>query len=175
VSLKAFIQTFLGVTRYYEWTVARSTLAPDGVPVDVMLVNGEFPGPLIEANWGDWQAQHCTKGHLILTDDAGSKLTYTTRSKDPRKVPQYTGTVRQSLLATYVLQAYYPPVERWLIPEQAYISSVPLGQMVYQLLASVRSYRGAISHIGGKLANMARHGGIATIPLSIVVEPRVLL
>jgi hypothetical protein len=56
VSLKAFIQTFSGVTRYYEWTVARSTLAPDGVPVDVMLVNGEFPGPLIEANWGDWQA-----------------------------------------------------------------------------------------------------------------------
>ena len=43
-----------GVTRYYDWTVARSSLAPDGVPVDVMLVNGEFPGPLIEANWGDW-------------------------------------------------------------------------------------------------------------------------
>ena len=67
------------------------------------------------------------------------------------------------------------PVERWLIPEQAYISSVPLGQMVYQLLASVRLHQGAISRIGGKLANMARHGGIATIPLSIVVEPRVLL
>ena len=53
---KLFIQTFSGVTRYYEWTVTRSTLAPDGVPVDVMLVNGGFPGPLIEANWGDWQA-----------------------------------------------------------------------------------------------------------------------
>jgi hypothetical protein len=58
VLLNAFIQTLSGVTRYYEWTIARSTLAPDGVLVGVMLVNGEFPGPLIEANWGDWQAQH---------------------------------------------------------------------------------------------------------------------
>jgi hypothetical protein len=59
--LEAFIQIFSGVTRYYEWTIARSTLAPDGVPVNVMLVNGEFPGPMIEANWGDWQARHCTR------------------------------------------------------------------------------------------------------------------
>jgi FtsP/CotA-like multicopper oxidase with cupredoxin domain len=27
-----------GVTRNYDW----------------MLVNGQFPGPLVEANWGDW-------------------------------------------------------------------------------------------------------------------------
>jgi hypothetical protein len=66
------------------------------------------------------------------------------------------------------------PVERRLIPEQAYISSVPLGRMVYQLLVSVRSYPGAISRIDGKRTNMARHGGIVTIPLSIAVEPRVL-
>jgi hypothetical protein len=53
---KLSFRPLAGVTRYYDWTVSRSTLAPDGVPVDVMLVNGEFPGPLIEANWGDWQA-----------------------------------------------------------------------------------------------------------------------
>ena len=26
---------------------------PDGVAEDVIIVNGEFPGPIIEANWGD--------------------------------------------------------------------------------------------------------------------------
>jgi FtsP/CotA-like multicopper oxidase with cupredoxin domain len=41
------------VTRSYDFTITRSTLAPDGVPFPVMIVNGEFPGPLIEANWGD--------------------------------------------------------------------------------------------------------------------------
>lgn len=28
-------------------------MAPDGYKKDVLLVNGQFPGPLIEANWGD--------------------------------------------------------------------------------------------------------------------------
>ncbi|KAJ4298794.1 hypothetical protein N0V88_003827 [Collariella sp. IMI 366227] len=43
-----------GVTRYYELTVSRGVIAPDGYERDVLLVNGAFPGPLIEANWGDW-------------------------------------------------------------------------------------------------------------------------
>ncbi|EXJ64532.1 hypothetical protein A1O7_00868 [Cladophialophora yegresii CBS 114405] len=43
-----------GVTRYYDFTVARNTLAPDGVQQAVIVVNGQYPGPLIEANWGDW-------------------------------------------------------------------------------------------------------------------------
>lgn len=42
-----------GVVRNYNFTIARSTLAPDGVPRSVMLINGQFPGPTIEANWGD--------------------------------------------------------------------------------------------------------------------------
>ena len=29
-------------------------LAPDGVAKDMIVVNGQFPGPTIEANWGDW-------------------------------------------------------------------------------------------------------------------------
>ncbi|KAL2129208.1 hypothetical protein VTI74DRAFT_8087 [Chaetomium olivicolor] len=43
-----------GVTRYYEFTVSRGVIAPDGYEREVLLVNGAFPGPLIEANWGDW-------------------------------------------------------------------------------------------------------------------------
>lgn len=42
-----------GVVRYYNFTIARSTLSPDGVPRSLILVNGQFPGPTIEANWGD--------------------------------------------------------------------------------------------------------------------------
>lgn len=28
-------------------------MSPDGYTKDVLLVNGQFPGPLVEANWGD--------------------------------------------------------------------------------------------------------------------------
>ncbi|EXJ85419.1 hypothetical protein A1O1_05783 [Capronia coronata CBS 617.96] len=43
-----------GATRYYNFTISRATLAPDGVQVPTIVVNGQYPGPLIEANWGDW-------------------------------------------------------------------------------------------------------------------------
>ncbi|TEA17091.1 oxidoreductase ptaK [Colletotrichum sidae] len=42
-----------GVVRRYEWTVERKYAAPDGFEQELLLVNGQFPGPLIEANWGD--------------------------------------------------------------------------------------------------------------------------
>ncbi|KAH8594192.1 extracellular dihydrogeodin oxidase/laccase-like protein [Bisporella sp. PMI_857] len=42
-----------GVTRRYDWTIKRGYLAPDGVNKSMVLINGQFPGPLIEANWGD--------------------------------------------------------------------------------------------------------------------------
>ncbi|WYZ39515.1 hypothetical protein EsH8_III_001429 [Colletotrichum jinshuiense] len=43
-----------GVVRKYDFTVSRGTIAPDGYERKVLLVNGAFPGPTIEANWGDW-------------------------------------------------------------------------------------------------------------------------
>lgn len=42
-----------GVVRSYDFTIARSRLAPDGVERDVLVVNSAFPGPTIEADWGD--------------------------------------------------------------------------------------------------------------------------
>ena len=42
-----------GVIRPYHFTISRGHLAPDGYEREVLLVNGGFPGPLIEANWGD--------------------------------------------------------------------------------------------------------------------------
>jgi hypothetical protein len=43
-----------GVTRYYDFTVSYQKIAPDGVVRNGLVINGGFPGPLIEANWGDW-------------------------------------------------------------------------------------------------------------------------
>lgn len=43
-----------GVTRHYQFALSRAQLAPDGYQKNVILVNGQFPGPMIEANWGDY-------------------------------------------------------------------------------------------------------------------------
>ena len=43
-----------GVTRHYQFAISRDQKSPDGYLKDVILVNGQFPGPLIEANWGDY-------------------------------------------------------------------------------------------------------------------------
>ncbi|KAF2744007.1 multicopper oxidase [Sporormia fimetaria CBS 119925] len=37
----------------YDFEISRKTLAPDGVPKDVIAINGQFPGPTITADWGD--------------------------------------------------------------------------------------------------------------------------
>ncbi|KZF20183.1 multicopper oxidase [Xylona heveae TC161] len=42
-----------GITRYYNLTVSRGVLAPDGFEKSGIYINGQFPGPAIEANWGD--------------------------------------------------------------------------------------------------------------------------
>lgn len=38
----------------YVFNVTRQVLSPDGYQSSMIVVNGAFPGPLIEANWGDW-------------------------------------------------------------------------------------------------------------------------
>ncbi|KAK6529361.1 hypothetical protein TWF281_008538 [Arthrobotrys megalospora] len=42
-----------GVVRKYEFTITNGEIAPDGYAVSKMLVNGQYPGPKIEGNWGD--------------------------------------------------------------------------------------------------------------------------
>ncbi|KIW09612.1 uncharacterized protein PV09_00480 [Verruconis gallopava] len=43
-----------GVTRKYSFDVNYATIAPDGVSRQSILINGQFPGPTIVANYGDW-------------------------------------------------------------------------------------------------------------------------
>ncbi|MDT9071480.1 hypothetical protein, partial [Escherichia coli] len=38
-----------GDTRYYEFDITRDRISSDGVLRDVILINGQFPRPLIEA------------------------------------------------------------------------------------------------------------------------------
>jgi FtsP/CotA-like multicopper oxidase with cupredoxin domain len=33
-------------------------MAPDGVQRQMLVVNNQYPGPTIEANWGDWIMVH---------------------------------------------------------------------------------------------------------------------
>lgn len=56
-----------GMTRYYSWTVTNTTLSPDGVEIPMIVVNGQFPGPLIEANWGDWIQVEVINGMSTLS------------------------------------------------------------------------------------------------------------
>jgi FtsP/CotA-like multicopper oxidase with cupredoxin domain len=37
----------------YNLDIGHENLAPDGVPKRMMVVNGQYPGPTIEADWGD--------------------------------------------------------------------------------------------------------------------------
>lgn len=43
--------THHSVIRTYDFTVKRGKKSPDGYQKDVLIINGQFPGPLIEANW----------------------------------------------------------------------------------------------------------------------------
>jgi FtsP/CotA-like multicopper oxidase with cupredoxin domain len=44
----------------YYFTVAYTRGAPDGVPTDILAVNGSFPGPAIRCNLGDTLHVHVT-------------------------------------------------------------------------------------------------------------------
>jgi FtsP/CotA-like multicopper oxidase with cupredoxin domain len=43
-----------GMTRSYDFTISKKIISPDGVNRSAIVINNAFPGPTIEANWGDW-------------------------------------------------------------------------------------------------------------------------
>ncbi|ORY04117.1 Cupredoxin [Clohesyomyces aquaticus] len=49
-------------TVYYTFQITEGTISPDGVPRKALLVNGQMPGPTIEANWGDTVVVTVTNG-----------------------------------------------------------------------------------------------------------------
>ncbi|CAI6333976.1 unnamed protein product [Periconia digitata] len=60
------------VVRRYTFNVARVSLAPDGVTSPMIVVNGAFPGPTIEANWGD--IIEVTVNNQIQGPEAGTSI-----------------------------------------------------------------------------------------------------
>ena len=60
------------MTRYYDLTITRGTIAPDGFNKSCFLVNGAFPGPTLEANWGDFFS--VTVKNRITGPDEGTSL-----------------------------------------------------------------------------------------------------
>jgi Multicopper oxidase len=42
-----------GVTRKYNFVITNTTCAPDGIKRTCSLINGQYPGPTIFADWGD--------------------------------------------------------------------------------------------------------------------------
>jgi len=61
-----------GVVRQYNFVIERGVLAPDGVEREVILINGQFPGPTIEANWGD--TIEVTVSNQITGPEEGTSL-----------------------------------------------------------------------------------------------------
>jgi hypothetical protein len=43
-----------GRTVAYDWTITNTTMAPDGFERAVFAINGQYPGPAIKADWGDY-------------------------------------------------------------------------------------------------------------------------
>jgi hypothetical protein len=42
-----------GKVRSYHLEITNTTCAPDGITRDCLLLNGQYPGPTIVADWGD--------------------------------------------------------------------------------------------------------------------------
>ncbi|PYH29861.1 laccase precursor [Aspergillus neoniger CBS 115656] len=97
-----------GVTRHYNFTITRGFKAPDGYNKSVILINNQFPGPLIEANWGDMIEVTVTND--ISTVEEG--LTLHWHGLSMKKTPWYNGVpgytqcpIAPGKTFTYIFQA----------------------------------------------------------------------
>ncbi|KAJ5722107.1 multicopper oxidase [Penicillium malachiteum] len=98
-----------GVTRHYNFSITRGFKSPDGFNKSVILVNDQFPGPAIEANWGDMI--EVTVVNNIDSHDEGVTLHW--HGMTQKKTPWYDGVpgVSQCPIAprggrfTYTFQA----------------------------------------------------------------------
>ena len=80
-----------GVTRSYDFHVSYRTIAPDGVSKNGLVVNGAFPGPLVEANWGDWIEITVTNDLPINSTDQGEGTALHWHGFVQQETPYYDG------------------------------------------------------------------------------------
>ena len=72
----------------YEWDISTGTVSPDGVERWAILVNGQSPGPKIEANWGDEIIVH-VKNSMPETDLNGTTIHW--HGIHQKGTPEYDG------------------------------------------------------------------------------------
>ncbi|KAI1312034.1 putative multicopper oxidase [Xylaria venustula] len=123
-----------GVTRYYNLNVARATLSPDGYQKEMLVVNGQYPAPLIEANWGDWV--EITVTNSIIGPEEGTALHW--HGLRQRETPWYDGvpSVSQCPIApgsnfTYRFRADHVGTSFYHSHYSAQISGGVAGPMVF--------------------------------------------
>ncbi|KAI9847326.1 MAG: hypothetical protein M1837_002913 [Sclerophora amabilis] len=78
-----------GITRYYDFTIERGMIAPDGYLKESILINGQFPGPKIEANWGD-TIQVKVNNQITGPEEEGTALHW--HGILQKETPWYDGT-----------------------------------------------------------------------------------
>jgi FtsP/CotA-like multicopper oxidase with cupredoxin domain len=76
-----------GVIRSYDFTISRGSIAPDGYQKDVILVINQYPGPAIEANWGD--VIQVTVHNQITGPEEGTSLHW--HGLPQKETPWYDG------------------------------------------------------------------------------------
>jgi FtsP/CotA-like multicopper oxidase with cupredoxin domain len=54
-----------GVVREYWWEIVEHDISPDGIPRPALTINGTFPGPTIEADWGDTIVVHVINSAVL--------------------------------------------------------------------------------------------------------------
>ena len=82
-----------GVTREYDWTITKQACAPDGVNVTCLMVNGQYPGPAIEANWVSSYRNGSRSGNTNTLSFREITFALSLRTTLPMKVLEFTGMV----------------------------------------------------------------------------------
>lgn len=77
-----------GVVRHYNFVVTRGMTSPDGYDKSAILINGQYPGPMIEANWGDTFEITVTNN---LEPELGEGLSMHWHGMTQQKTPWFDG------------------------------------------------------------------------------------
>ena len=131
-----------GKVHKYNFTISREHRAPDGLNRSLILVNGQFPGPTIEGNLGDYFEVTVTNRIASPAEGMYTTHMFTLSSiTNPSQVRQSTGMDS--------------------------LNKRRHSTMECRSLRSAQLHRVPRSHIGSELKLRVRRCGIGTIALNI--------
>jgi hypothetical protein len=161
-----------GVIRTYDFTISRGVIAPDGYQKNVLLVNGAFPGPQIEANWGD--TIQVTVHNSITGPEEGTAIHWHGMLQ---KGTPYMVSLRRAK-AFSIQDCFMSPAHESCLTRLCSITrqegviahSSNFYRTVCLLYNSAQSLQGLLSHIRSRQNSMEQHGTIPIILPSIQVS-----